>query len=123
MKAEEALSVAKTYVNQTLVGMGALKGAPCTIKSVAKSGNVNVVTFEWTDTDNVKHESTMNVADGTEVFHDVSDLPTLSSTDRALYFVEDEACFYLWDGTSWSPQQADISALTTEQVNNLISIL
>ena len=123
MKAEEALSVAKTYVNQTLVGMGALKGAPCTIKSVAKSGNVNVVTFEWTDTNNVKHESTMSVADGTEVFHDVSDLPTLSSTDRALYFVEDEACFYLWDGTSWSPQQADISALTTEQVNNLISIL
>ena len=64
MKAEEALAVAKTYVNQTLVGMGALRGAPCTIKSMTKVGRLTTTVFEWTDTSGVSHENTMLVYDG-----------------------------------------------------------
>lgn len=64
MKAEEALSVAKTYVNETVIGMGALKGAPCTIKSQTKSGRLTTTVFEWTDKDGNKHENTMLVYDG-----------------------------------------------------------
>ena len=64
MKAEEALAVAKTYVNQTLVGMGALRGAPCTIKSMTKVGRLTTTVFEWTDTSGASHENTMLVYDG-----------------------------------------------------------
>lgn len=60
---------------------------------------------------------------GNVVYEDVSDLPVLTSDDRMIVYVENEACFYFWDGTEWVPQQADISALTNAQVNNLISLL
>ena len=66
MQDVEIIGMLKTYVSKTLVGMGALKGAPCTIKSITKSGDLNTVVFEWTDTDSVKHESTMLVYDGAD---------------------------------------------------------
>ena len=66
MRAEEALCVANYYTKQTVIGMGAIKGSPCIIKSITKSGPVNTVVFEWTDLNDVKHESTMLVNDGTD---------------------------------------------------------
>lgn len=64
MKDVEIIGMLKTYIAQTLVGMGALKGANCRIKDIAKSGNLNTVTFIWTDTDGTSKESTMLVYDG-----------------------------------------------------------
>lgn len=64
MKDVEIIGMIKSYVKQTLVGMGALKGANCRIKSIEKSGNLNTVTFIWTDTDGTSKESIMLVYDG-----------------------------------------------------------
>lgn len=64
MKPEEIIGVLKTYIAKTLVGMGALKGANCRIKSIVKTDNLNTVTFIWTDTDGTSKESTMLVYDG-----------------------------------------------------------
>lgn len=66
MKDVEIIGMLKSYVKKSLVGMGALKGAPCTIKSITydSENKVNTVVFEWTDTDDVKHTSTMLVYDG-----------------------------------------------------------
>ena len=61
----EIIGTIRTYVNATLVGMGALKGANCRIQSIAKVGNTNTVTFVWTDTDGVSKTSEMEVVDGT----------------------------------------------------------
>ncbi|MBQ1570461.1 MAG: hypothetical protein IIZ78_04995, partial [Clostridiales bacterium] len=87
MKAEEALAVAKTYVNQTLVGMGALKGAPCTIKSMTKSGRLTTTVFEWTDTNNVKHENTMLVFDGEDGDDGFSPTITVKSSTSSEYIL------------------------------------
>lgn len=65
LTAKKALAAARVYTQETAQEMGALKGAPCTIKSIVKSGNLNTVTFEWTDRSEVTHESTMLVYDGT----------------------------------------------------------
>lgn len=64
MKDVELIGMLRTYISKTLVGMGALKGANCRIKSIVKSGDLNTVTFIWTDTDGTNKESTMLVLDG-----------------------------------------------------------
>lgn len=66
MRAEEAISVSNNYTNQTVIGMGAIKGAPCTIKSMTKAGKLTTTVFEWTDINGGKHENTMLVYDGTD---------------------------------------------------------
>lgn len=74
----EIIGMLKSYVKNSLKGMGALKGAPCQILSITKVGDVNVVTFKWQDNEGVEHTSTMEVADG-EAGSEVAVTPILSS--------------------------------------------
>lgn len=60
----EIIGILKTYVSQSLVGVGAIKGAPCKIKSITEITGGKRVTFEWLDDLGVTHTSTMNVMDG-----------------------------------------------------------
>ena len=64
MQDVEIIRMLKSYVAATLVGMGALKGASCQVKSITDSSGDHVVTFKWVDDDGVSHESTMTVKDG-----------------------------------------------------------
>ena len=66
MKAEEAIGASRTYVNQTVIGMGAIKGAPCKIKSTNKAAGITTIVFEWKDNLDVTHESTIQIADGAD---------------------------------------------------------
>ena len=61
-----AYAMAKTYVEESLVGVGAIKGANCTIKSIVDdpTEGTHTVTFEWTATDGTKRTSVMIVKDG-----------------------------------------------------------
>lgn len=52
------------YVKKTAAALGAVKGAPCTIKSITETTGGHTVTFEWTGDNDVKQTSTMFVADG-----------------------------------------------------------
>ena len=54
----------KKYVNDSLVGAGALKGAPCTIKSIAEITGGNRITFSWIDDEETEHTSPLDVMDG-----------------------------------------------------------
>lgn len=67
MKAEEALAIAKSYIKKSLEGVGALKGAPCTIKSITEVDGGQKVTFEWTGTSGTKQTSEMTVKNGVSV--------------------------------------------------------
>lgn len=67
MKAEEALAIAKSYIKKSLEGAGALKGAPCTIKSITEVDGGQKVTFEWTGTSGTKQTSEMTVKNGVSV--------------------------------------------------------
>ena len=46
MKDVEIIGMLKSYINKTLVGMGALKGASCQIDSIVDSGDRYVITFK-----------------------------------------------------------------------------
>lgn len=48
---------------------------------------------------------------------------SLGPNDRKMYFVINDDCFYLWNGTEWEQKEVDAEELTTAQVNNLINIL
>ena len=58
------MALLKKYVADSLVGVGALKGAPCTIKSITEITGGNRITFSWMDTDEVEHTSTLDVMNG-----------------------------------------------------------
>lgn len=61
------LAAAKRYTNETVIGMGALKGAPCTVKSVTPVTGGNEVIFSWTATDGSVTENSFVVKDGVSV--------------------------------------------------------
>ena len=75
----EILSAARTYVNQTVIGMGALKGAPCQIKSIVENpAGVWTITFEWEDTTGATHTDALVLHDGAAA----SSYPSLSNLPK-----------------------------------------
>lgn len=55
----------KKYVKNSLVGIGALKGAPCEVESVVRDGETTTITLKWIDTDGGEHLTSFDVNDGT----------------------------------------------------------
>lgn len=56
MKDVEIIGMLKSYINKTLVGMGALKGAPCEVQGVVDGGDgTQTLTLEWEDTSGASH--------------------------------------------------------------------
>lgn len=68
---QRALGASQKYTEETVIGLGALKGAPCTIKQIEElkdtDGNViaNKITFEWTGTDGLVKTDSIIVKNGT----------------------------------------------------------
>lgn len=58
------LAAAKGYVGETADSLGAVKGAPATIKSITEIDGGHRVTFEWTGTSGTKQTSTLDVMNG-----------------------------------------------------------
>lgn len=87
MKSEEIIGMLKSYINQTLVGMGALKGAPCTVKSVEEDPGVHVVTMEWTDNDGNKQTKSYTVLDGTNGTDGFSPEVTVKTSTDSTYIL------------------------------------
>lgn len=64
----QTLALAKKYTKDSILGLGALEGAPCKIKNISKANGINTVVFEWTGDDKVTtNTSEMYVADGTVI--------------------------------------------------------
>lgn len=61
-------ALSKKYTNDTVIGLGAIRGANCTIKSIVHQDGINTVTFEWTGTDGTVQTSEMIVNDGTPIY-------------------------------------------------------
>lgn len=69
----ESYVLSKKYTNDTAVALGAVKGAPCTIKSIEPIEGGNKVTFEWTGTDGTTQTSILEVMDGKNTTTDLSE--------------------------------------------------
>ena len=57
----------KRYVNDTLIGIGALKGAPCEVDAIDKVDGVTTVTLKWEDTSGGIHNESFDIIDGTTI--------------------------------------------------------
>ena len=82
----QAYALSKKYTEDSLDGVGALKGAPCTIKSNTHQNGRSTIVFEWTSNSGVVSETTVTVLDGTPIyewqsgdFYDYSDLVIYAS--------------------------------------------
>lgn len=62
-----SMAIARNYTDKTVEGLGAVKGAPCTIKSITEVDGGQKVTFEWTGTSGTKQTSEMTVKNGVSV--------------------------------------------------------
>lgn len=97
----------QAYVKASLIGLGALKGAPCTIKSIVETDEGNVVTFEWTATDGVtKRTSTMLVRNGGEGI----------SVTNATINTSGHLIFTLSNGTTIDAGAITVTAKTTSAI-------
>lgn len=87
MKDVEIIGMLKSYIAKTLVGMGALKGAPCTVKSVEEDPGVHVITLEWTDNDGNKQTKDITVLDGTNGTNGFSPEVTVKTSTDSTYIL------------------------------------
>lgn len=58
------LALARKYVDDVAGGLGAVKGAPCTIKSITEVDGGNLVTFSWSNTDGTQETSSLIIKNG-----------------------------------------------------------
>ena len=61
------LAVAEKYTRDSLVGLGALKGAPCTISKVEEVSDGTEITFKWTGDDGSTNTRKIKVKDGISI--------------------------------------------------------
>ena len=60
-------ALSKKFTEDTAIGLGAVKGAPCTISSIQDNGDSTTLTFKWTGTDGTVQSSTMTVKNGISI--------------------------------------------------------
>ena len=98
--------LSRQYTKKTVIGLGALKGSPCTVESVVKQDGQNIVTLKWTGTDGTVQRTEVVIDDGTPIYVWVSG-NHYKYGDLAIY----ESCFYrciqenadaVFDETKWN---------------------
>lgn len=60
-------ALSKKYTNDTVIGLGALKGASCTIQDIVETDEGSVVTFKWTGTDGTVQTANLAIKNGTSI--------------------------------------------------------
>lgn len=72
------LAAAKAYANNLANALGAVKGAPCTIKSITAVDDGQEIVFQWTGTDGTVQTATMLIPNGAVDEKARSDIAALS---------------------------------------------
>ena len=82
MKDVEIIGILKTYVKATLVGMGALKGAPCQCVITTNADGTHTVTMKWEDDTGTEHTDSFTVLNGqVGSMSDIADVQLTSLAD------------------------------------------
>lgn len=66
MNGDIALALAKKYTKDTADGLGAVRGEPCTIKSIEQTETGQRITFEWTGNSGTKQTATIELTNGSQ---------------------------------------------------------
>ncbi len=59
-----AYILSKKYTNDTVIGMGAIKGAACQVQSIHKTNKITTITLEWEDNVGASHTQSFDIEDG-----------------------------------------------------------
>lgn len=102
-------SLLKKYIKKSLVGMGALKGAPCQVQSVEKVDGVTTVTLKWKDNEDVNHTTSFDIDDGIGVVG--------AHTDSDNHLV-----FEMSDGTEIDVGVITVDAYTKEEIGDIADL-
>lgn len=82
MKDVEIIGMLKAYIKASLVGVGALKGAPCQCVITENADGTHKVTMKWVDDNNVTHTDSFDVLNGqVGEFADISDVSLTNLED------------------------------------------
>lgn len=82
MKDVEIIGMLKAYVRATLVGMGALKGAPCQCVITTNADGTHTVTMNWEDDTGTEHTDSFTVLNGqVGSMSDIADVQLTSLAD------------------------------------------
>ena len=117
MKDVEIIGLIKTYIKQTLVGMGALKGAACQISSIVDSGTSHVITFSWQDNAGVTHTNTLTLVDGADEVDELKDISITNLQDGQVLAWDNTA--HKWVNTANSSTVASINNIGDVTVTNV----
>ena len=67
MTLNEVYALSKKYTSDTAEEFGAVKGAPCTIKSIVDNGDgTHTITFEWKNSQGATLTDTLTISDGVD---------------------------------------------------------
>lgn len=97
-------ALCKKYTDESLDGVGALKGAPCKVRSVEKIDGRSIVTLEWKSDSGVVKTSEVYVNDGVSVWianreYAVNDIVV---KDNILYICETANSDATFDPLKWA---------------------
>lgn len=84
-------ALSKKYTDNSLIGIGALKGAPCKVKKVETVNDQVIITLEWKDDLDNTHESKVTLQNGTPIYEWRSGM-AYNYGDLAIYEAEFYRC-------------------------------
>lgn len=98
--------LSRKYCDMSIIGLGSIKGANCTVKDIVHQDGINTVTFEWTGTDGTTKTRDMVVYDGTPIYVWESG-NTYHYGDLAIYESQFYRCIVenndaIFDNTKWN---------------------
>lgn len=67
MTGDAAYVLSQGYTDESIIGLGAIKGRNCEVEDIEKDDKENVVTFKWTAEDGTTKRRQMRVKDGENV--------------------------------------------------------
>lgn len=118
--------LSKIYVKKTLTGMGALKGAPCTISEIINNpdGSHNVI-FSWKDNEGVTHTSTLTVENGIDGINGtngkdgINGINGIDGTSPVMNVTSIDGGNRITFSTTNPPQTVSMDVMNGSAVNNI----
>ena len=109
-------ALAKKYVDDTVVGLGAIKGSNCYITSIVDNlDGTHDITFSWKDTSDVTHTSVLTVKDGeTPAFSSV----VITGGHRLTFTTQDPSQTVSFDVMDGSKGDSGISVVSSNVDDN-----
>ena len=118
MLADEVYGALRSYINSTLVGMGALKGAPCQCIIATNADGTHTVTMKWEDDSGDQHTDSFTVLNGqVGSMEDISNVNVVSIQDGQV--LAWDAATSKWVNTTNSATVASLANIGDVTFTNL----